>query len=226
MTNKLLNDPPLQGCSETNMNSLNSLELDYDLWEGQFQIMVPFAETSELNDSTNGDDINRDLLNGNFPGDLKSRLTTVGSRLPITQILDSEDVFLSLHPSDFESLSIANANAGTNSIVVIENDNDRNFNVNLNGNTNNNRIRNTGSSFAFPKLMQQQNQQHNSSKIVKGKDLNCSEFVKVNSETATELLQNRLSEQVNKPFIEQPVLCKYVSFSFVIHKLNWKQLTK
>lgn len=184
MTNKLLNDPNLAVSGvDASMNSMNSLDLDYDLWEGQFQIS---NNTSPFSEGINNDDIEtqNNKINSVLHGDLRSRLTTAGSRLPIShQILDTEDVFLSLHPSDFESLAIANANAGANSFIVIE--------------TNNNNNRNNGiddaNRSAFPKTQKEQ-------KIGKGKELNGSsgEFVKVYNETTTELLQNRLSEQVKQ----------------------------
>lgn len=189
LTNKLLNDQSMSVPADTSMNSMNSIDLDYDLWEGQFQISN--NNNSPFSEGINNIDTHNNKINSVLHGDLRSRLTTAGSRLPIThQILDSEDVFLSLHPSDFESLAIANANAGANSFLVIENNNNRN-NIIDDGN----RIMNSNGSSAFPKSIHTQKEQ----KIVKGKELNGSngsEFVKVYNETATELLQNRLSEQV------------------------------
>ncbi|XP_063705557.1 rab11 family-interacting protein 4B isoform X3 [Culicoides brevitarsis] len=179
MKNKLLHDT-----AEPSMPSLTSLDLDYDMWEGQFQITNPSPPFSAgINLETQNNKINSVLH-----GELRSRLTTAGSRLPIShQILDSEDVFLSLHPSDFESLAIANANAGANSFIVIENGNSGNRSNNIidEGNRVNN-----GSSNAFPKREQ---------KMVKGKEFNgngCAKSNNNNNEIAATELQQRLSEQL------------------------------
>lgn len=191
MTNKLLNDPSLSvSAMDTSMNSMNSIDLDYDLWEGQFQIS---SDSSPFSEGINNNDIEsqNNKINSVLHGDLRSRLTTAGSRLPIShQILDSEDVFLSLHPSDFESLAIANANAGANSFIVIETNNNS-------SNNNRSNIIDDVNRNAFPKAIHHAQKEQ---KMVKGKDSNgtsnSGEFVKVYNETATELLQNRLSEQV------------------------------
>lgn len=179
MTNKLLNDPSMSMSLDASMSSMNSIDLDYDLWEGQFQISNNNNTNAPFSDSHNN------KINSVLHGDLKSRLTTAGSRLPIThQILDTEDVFLSLHPSDFESLAIANANAGANSFIVIENNNNRNNDTNL-------IIHNNANVNAFPKSIHTQKEQ----KVVKGKEYS-SNGGSYNETTTTDLLQNRLSEQV------------------------------
>lgn len=86
-------------------HQLESLDMDYDMWAGQFQIMVPFAEMSN-DDEVNCDDAEtiNNMHNHNLHGGGSNRSGKVMP--PLTQILDSEDVFLSLHPSDFESLNI------------------------------------------------------------------------------------------------------------------------
>lgn len=109
-------------------DSLHSLDMDYDLWQGQFEIIAPYTEITNNNTTTtNGSNsINADnklmsSTNGNSSinggalsgGGMKPFMT---SGRPITQILDSEDVFLSLHPSDFESLNIAAINNNNNHI--------------------------------------------------------------------------------------------------------------
>lgn len=194
MTNKLLNDPSMSvPAADTSMNSMNSIDMDYDLWEGQFQISNNNDNNAPFSQGINNIDTHNNKINSVLHGDLRSRLTTAGSRLPIThQILDTEDVFLSLHPSDFESLAIANANAGANSFIVIENNNNRSII------DDGNRVISNGSNALFPKSIHNTNTQQKEQKIVKGKELNgnVGEFVKVYNETATEILQNRLSEQV------------------------------
>lgn len=194
MTNKLLNDPSMSvPAADTSMNSMNSIDMDYDLWEGQFQISNNNDNNAPFSQGINNIDTHNNKINSVLHGDLRSRLTTAGSRLPIThQILDTEDVFLSLHPSDFESLAIANANAGANSFIVIENNNNRSII------DDGNRVISNGSNALFPKSIHNTNTQQKEQKIVKGKELNSNvgEFVKVYNETATEILQNRLSEQV------------------------------
>lgn len=110
--------------------SLNSLDMDYDLWQGQFEIIAPYTEITNNNSNDgkvmNGNNFDTHLngnvsinnnsnshgsaLNNNNNYNISGNRSMMTSALPITQILDSEDVFLSLHPSDFESLNIAAIN--------------------------------------------------------------------------------------------------------------------
>lgn len=168
--------------------SLQSLDMDYDMWAGQFQIMVPFAEMPNEADHVlldedddeskvaRDEEATRNAINFSHHGGGRSKVTPMPSHHHnhhLTQILDSEDVFLSLHPSDFESLNIAAANAGDD------------------------RRQQQWNTF-FPKTIQ----------ITKGKDTqnnvnnnnnnnNITNNNKNTSTSETETLQQRLSEQVN-----------------------------
>lgn len=111
--------------------SLHSLDMDYDLWQGQFEIIAPYnTEITNNNNEPNNKVMSSGALavNGNAAsshyGKSSAQLDADGLGpmmnfgRPLTQILDSEDVFLSLHPSDFESLNIAainNANSAGSS---------------------------------------------------------------------------------------------------------------
>uniref|UniRef100_U5EP68 Putative centrosomal protein nuf n=1 Tax=Corethrella appendiculata TaxID=1370023 RepID=U5EP68_9DIPT len=149
-----LSSTPTSGTTPNSTSQPDSLDLDYDMWQGQFEFVGPINNPNKQLSETASSSLEDLRLNEYIP--------------PDQPVLIDEETFLSLHPNDFEHSLTPSSGPQSgyylddlNSLDTTNNNNNNNNNSSNNNLINNKLLNNKTNNFLNSVLIEEKNVKNN-----------------------------------------------------------------